>query len=316
MMWVMGSDNWIKYGWGDELSSDWTPNIPLVIDCTSFDTTNLTNDAITAATEAVIEITKTYPGPYTLMCSGGIDSQSMIWSWHKAGVDFNIVSVRYISDGIFFNDYDLVQLDEFCTKYGFTIQYKDFDLINFLEVDLPDVAIKYDCDSPQISTHIQMSRMIDTGTVLYSGNFLQPIGILLGYTLLGLHRYAESNPVPIKVIPYFFLHTAKLAHAFLNTWHDLYTPNAANMPEKVYKAAGFPVISQNGKFNGFEKIKKYYDNDKYRERVKPIDRLRFATKNSKRTFDLLFRYPYEGPGICKATMTSVQRNNFKRGYHE
>ena len=74
------------------------------------------------------------------------------------------------------------------------------------------------------------------------------------------------------------------------------------------------IIRQPEKFNGFENIKKYYD--KYFNRVKPIDRLKFASKPSKRVFDLLFRYPYEGAGKCKSSNPSVQKHNFKRGNNE
>ena len=133
-MFKMGTGNWIKYGWGDSLKEEWSPDESLTMDYTEFDISKLSSDPISAAIEAVEEISKTYPGPYTLMCSGGVDSQAMIWAWHKAGVPFNIVSIRYISDGIFFNQHDLVQLDEFCSKYNFTVNYKDFDLINFLKV--------------------------------------------------------------------------------------------------------------------------------------------------------------------------------------
>jgi hypothetical protein len=315
-MWRMGSNDWIKYGWGDELKTEWFPDDILIMDYTSFDISNLPNNAIAAAIETVEEIVKTYPAPYTLMCSGGIDSQAMIWAWHKANVPFEIVSVRYISNGIFFNEHDLEQLIEFCNKYNFNIIYKDFDLINFLEVNLPEIANKYDCHSPQFCTHIKMSEVIEHGTILYGGNFITPGISYVFYSALGLHRYDTiSKTKTRRVIPFFFLHNPKLAHAFLDIILDSETPiNKYNTRYEIYQAAGFPVISQKEKFNGFEKIKEYYD--KYFNRVKPIDKLRFASKPSKRTFDLLFRYPFEGSGKCKASRHTGQIHNFKRGSHE
>ena len=314
-MFKMGTGNWIKYGWGDSLKEEWSPDESLTMDYTEFDISKLSSDPISAAIEAVEEISKTYPGPYTLMCSGGVDSQAMIWAWHKAGVPFNIVSIRYISDGIFFNQHDLVQLDEFCSKYNFTVNYKDFDLINFLEVDLSEIALKYECASPQFCTHIKMSTLVEQGTIIYSGNYIMPTIVPIGYSLLGLQRYAEAENV--KLIPCFFLHNPKLAHSFLNIIYDNTSPGNYDKPQpqyKIYQIAGFPVIRQPEKFNGFENIKKYYD--KYFNRVKPIDRLKFASKPSKRVFDLLFRYPYEGAGKCKSSNPSVQKHNFKRGNNE
>ena len=55
-----------------------------------------------------------------------------------------------------------------------------------------------------------------------------------------------------------------------------------------FKQAGFPVIPQQNKFSGFEKIKDYYD--KVPNLVTLKDRLQYANKPSKRAFDIAFRY--------------------------
>lgn len=289
-MWTMGADNWIRYGWGTSMKNEWHPGAKLVVDFSRYDPKINEAASIDAAVLAVRDITETFPAPYTLMCSGGIDSQAMIWAWHMAKVPFNIVSVKYISDDIFFNDYDLVQLGEFCSRHNFQVDYKDFDLIPFLENELSKVASTNDCDSPQICTYIKMTELVPEGTLCFSGNFLlgrmTPGGF--NYTLLGLHRYALLSKTATRaIIPFFFLHHPILATSF-NQF------SAYRLVDSLYQRAGYPVIPQASKFNGFEKIKEFYD--KFTERVSAFDRLRFSAKPSKRVFDLLFRYPYEGVG--------------------
>lgn len=292
-MWTMGVNNWIRYGWGKEMQDSWVPGSQLTVDFSGYDpSTNITNP-VDAAMNTVREIVCTYPAPYTLMCSGGVDSQTMIWAWHKSKVPFSIVSVRYVSNGIFFNDYDLIQLNEFCAPLGLKIEYKDFDLLSFLENGLSEVANANDCDSPQICTYIEMTKKTTEGTICFSGNYL--LGRMapraLNYTLLGMHRYSMRSDTPTrKIIPFFLLHDPVLATSF-----DRFSPNKFSLGAgNIYHLAGFPVIMQADKFNGFEKAKEYYD--KYKERVSAFDRLRYSNKPSKRTFDLLFRYPYEGVG--------------------
>lgn len=283
-MWSMGADDWIKYGWD---SGKWVPGAQLTIDLRSKEIAgNL--DIHHVAVSAVHKIVDTYPAPFTLMCSGGIDSQTMIWCWSLAKVPFNIMSTRYKSNGVFFNEYDLVSLRDFCNTNSFTITYQDFDLINFLEFGLPDIARDNDCDSPQICTHIKMTESITSGTVCFSGNCLMPRAHL-NYTLLGMHRYAlRSSTQSRQIIPFFLLHDPVLAKSFVKTSASF------KSLDDIYRLAGVPIVSPPSKYNGFENIKEFYD--KYYDRVTTVDRLQYAAKPSKRVFDLLFRHPYEGAG--------------------
>jgi hypothetical protein len=287
-MWSLGCDDWIKYGWGRKLSKEWSRSDAL---CFSINKPNHNTTAIDAGINAVRKITETYRGPYFLMCSGGVDSQAMIWAWLLSGVPFEVISIQYWSDNIFFNDYDLECLDEFSAAHKFRINYKTFDLIPFLENELTEVALNNDCDSPQINTYIKMTDLVDNGTILFSGNILSSVNSPpVNYTLLGLHRFALRLPPTRQIIPFFFLHDPILATSF--------TPVDKAPMSYIYQNSGYPVIPQPAKFNGFEKIKKYYD--KYITRVLPLDRLKFSSKASSRAFDLLFRYPFEGTGKCKA----------------
>ena len=279
-MWQMGHNNWIKYGWGPELSL--TMKSPLDIfhmDFTNFDNPKSILSPSEAAIDAVQKIVKSYPAPYTLMCSGGRDSQNMILSWLAADIPFEIMSVRYISDNIFFNEYDLVALDGLAKLHNLTIKYQDLDIISFLENELDEINRLTEVGSPQYATHIKFTDFVPDGTILYSGNVLQSNSAQMGYYGFGVHRHAINiDSQNKKVIPCFFLHTPELAYSFL------YNPNITD-PD-IFPLVYTPVE----KFNGFEKIKEYYD--KYSNRVTPAHKLKAAGYPSARVFDLLFRYPY------------------------
>ena len=276
----MGHNNWIRYGWGPELSLNMqNPADRLHVDFTNFDNPKTILSPSEAAIDAVHKIVENYPAPYTLMCSGGVDSQTMILSWLAAGVPFEIMSVRYISDNIFFNEHDLVALSGMAKLHGLTINYQDLDLISFLENELSEINKLTEAGSPQIATHIKFSDFVPKGTILYSGNVLHNQSTQLGYYGFSLHRHAiNSETKTKKIIPFFLLHTPDLAYSFLNN-PEIIDPNI------------FPIqCPPEQKFNGFEKIKEYYD--KYFEQVTSAHKLKGAGYPSIRVFDLLFRYPY------------------------
>jgi len=289
----MGANDWIKYGWGEKLNDEKSPTDDFYMDFSSYKTGNINIMPIDAAVAAIHEIAKSYPPPYTLMCSGGVDSQSMCYAWIKSKVPFNVVSIRYISNGIFFNEHDLKSLNEFSKLHNIPVEYKDFDLINFLENDFPTVVKDNDCDSPHICTYIKISEMIDCGTILYSGNIIFVGTTNINYTLLGLHRYDMLNGNSNRrIIPFFFIHDPVLAFSF----HDAFSKDSdhLNSPFGIYTKGGFSIVKPPEKYTGFEKIKDYYD--QFFNRVPGKVRLKFKNKASPRTFDNLFRHPYQRHG--------------------
>jgi hypothetical protein len=292
----LGDKGWIKYGWGDLLDESQGNHKIMTIDLTNY-IIDRSVSALDAALSTVEKITNSYPAPYTLMCSGGIDSQAMIWAWHLSGKPFEIISVKYISDGRIFNEHDLSGLQEYCTTLKHSINSIEFDLINFLENDLLEIAALSECTSPHLCTYMKMSEVVSEGTVLFSGSPILrtlPVGTKhtaisspLQNTQLGMHRYGKVISTSTKqFIPFFFMHTAELAYAFTNS----YTPNLNSYERKVtmYHHGGFPVIAQSMKFTGFEVIKEYYDNMAHR--VSLSDRVQYAARPSKRVFDILFRH--------------------------
>lgn len=289
----MGAGNWIKYGWGDKLNNIWNPGDKLVIDFTNNNAPVNTLPPLEAAIDAVNQIVATCPGPYTLMCSGGVDSQSMIWAWHKSGHPFNVVSIKYVSMGVWFNDHDLAALEEFTRKNHIPVTFYNLDIIDFLENgELHSMSVEYDCQSPQICTHIKMCELVPAGTILFSGNYAgDPVlGASLNYTILGLHRYAASLTYRSRVIiPFFFNYTPPIAYTVLAN------KILVRDRREIYAGYSFPIILPEKKFSGFEKVKDFYDS--VPNRVPTALKIRYQHRPSHRIFDLLFRYALEDPHL-------------------
>lgn len=276
-------------GWGSDMSPTFDPDLPMIMDfsdCQPNDTL-----PIHAAVNSVRAISEQYPGPYTLMVSGGVDSQAMIYAWIKSGVPFKLVSVIYHDPhGRPMNLYDLADLKAYAEYYSLEVEYKTFQLIGFLEKELPKYVETYRCTSPQICTHMKMSETITAGTVLYSGNYYFT-GPLVNYTIMGLHRYVVATGRDI--IPFFFMHDPELVgsfYRFTTVINDSIMSADTTYARKciIYTLGGFHIMPQSTKMTGFEKVKDYYDVQP--NLVTPRDKLEFAKFPSKRAFDIRFRY--------------------------
>jgi hypothetical protein len=276
--------NWMRFGWGSEFSQTFDPAIPFHIDISNLIKSN--KSLLEISTRVIKRIIEKYPPPYHLMLSGGMDSQIMLWCWLNSSIPFHPVSVKYVGAPEYkevLNDHDLVELEQFANNHNVQIDYKYFDIINFLENNLENYAIKYQCTSPQLCTHMCMSEQLIEGTIIFSGNFAIDFGY--NYTILGLKRYAETSGR--SIIPFFLLHDPELAGLvkYVSGKEKKYSIKKC----EEYTNLGAPVIPQPKKQTGFEVIKDYYDTRKDLI-VSPKIRIKYANMPSKRKFDLLFRY--------------------------
>jgi len=259
---------------------------------------------LNVAINTVHSIRETYPGPYYVMCSGGVDSQAMLWAWHKSNVPFTPVSFQYCDhEGNVYNDHDLHTLKLFSKIHDISIEYKSANFLDFLNNDLWTYARLYECASPQITFYMKLAENVGDGTVIFSGNFYNENYFPVNYTLLGLHRFAEKSS--FKVIPFFFLHDANIAHAFKKTndyvvenlavlgHYEYYVKDFLAYTKKnyIYANSGFPIIPQMEKYSGFEKIKEYFNNKP--DLITRQEKLKYANKPSRSVYDLKYRYPLE-----------------------
>lgn len=253
-----------------------------------------------AALDTIEHIQKNYPPPYTLMLSGGVDSQAMLYAWLLSGTPFQTFSGRY---NINANAHDLKTLDLFAKKFHVDINYFDIDVLSFLQDEYFDYVEKYRCGSPHIITFIKMIEMISEGTPIMAGNFCSAEGEgrpVIDKNNFTLYRYSLQTGKPL--VPFFFTETRELFYSFyeqerkyINTKHFDRTNDYMVYMDRVstYQKYGFPVIPQQTKMTGFELIKDYYD-DHLAHLVTPQDKMqRLWSQNSNRTFDLLLRNKYE-----------------------
>jgi len=245
------------------------------------------------ATSAIEYIRNNYPAPYTLMASGGVDSQAMIYSWIKSGCEFRICNIRYINNEAWFNEFDFLNMQKFIQNYNLKISHLDFDIINFLDSEYQIIAEKYKCSSPQICSHIKNISSIKEGTVIYSGNLLGIRASFLNFPILGLQRYKEEGH---NLVPFFFLSTPNLAYSTwkyqLSKFNNYTQPlNYYNIKCSIYLDNGYHIEPSTKAFSGFEKVKDYYD-ARFKNNIPIAAKLASSYNGSRSTFDVLFRHKF------------------------
>lgn len=235
------------------------------------------------------KIANTYPAPYTLLVSGGIDSQAMLLAWKNSGIRFRSVFYKYNQN---FNEHDLVWLKEFSSINNLIIDYNDIDIFNVLKTEHPKYVKLYISNSPIMNCYIKMADLIKDGTVITSGSPPTLEGLSLNYSMLALERYRRAENK--NYIPFFFQEDPRVAGAFINKALEIRTHQICRHLQGYgyktyhYYASGFNVLPSY-KISGFEQYKALYDNFKYN--IPKFVNLKFAKYPSSRTFDYLFRYP-------------------------
>jgi len=250
---------------------------------------------VEAAVCAVNEIVKKYPAPYTLMLSGGADSQALAYVWKLSGKEFQTLTVRYTGyNDEFFNEHDLMCIDDWARLHQIPRTYKNFNVPEFLEGEYTSYAKSYTCASPQITTYMKMSEMVQEGTVIFSGN---PVFKKIGedfwesgitYSILGLDRYRKLTKK--SLVPFFFVHTPDLVSAFIETAknYEMFLPYFKNK-WCYYMLNGIPVKPYIQKYSGFEGLKDYYE--QYKNTIDIKTKLKYSGRSSPWYFDINFRYP-------------------------
>lgn len=236
---------------------------------------------------AVDFILKTYPKPYYVMVSGGIDSQATLYSWKLFGKDFIPTAVRF--NGL--NDFDLIEIYQFVKQHQLELNLLDFDVLNFYETEYVNYVQEYKLPSPHLTVHIAMTKSLP-GTIIMSGNFLaKPFSIYS--TQIGLTYEAFKRPF----IPFFFWATPDLAYSLLKyRKSNGYTARGYNQYDiklSTYHDLGFPVIAQKQKFSGFEQIKEIYK-ERYKNTFSGKMKLDYVKRKGHWTpYEWILRYPYE-----------------------
>jgi hypothetical protein len=132
------------------------------------------------------------------------------------------------------------------------------------------------------------------GTCIFSGDCLSKDDATIRYNNICMYEATKYR----SVVPYFFMHTPEIAYSKIFAAKKHKRKKLGDIQQQYQEKAiplineGFPIVPQQQKYTGFEKVKDLYD-EEYQHLITPKLKLKYAHKPSRRTYDLLLRYPYE-----------------------
>lgn len=206
-----------------------------------------------------------------LCLSGGIDSECLCRAFLAAKAPFEVCFLRF-KDNL--NYFDIKTNIAFCEDRSIKFSFIDIDIINFFESGkYIDVAKRYECQSPQIATHLWFLEQIDGFPVL-SGNPIAPIWQNGKWFFVGLPGELHSSYFKFFLlnnregVPWFFLYSPEMIKSFMHlkcfephrNRQVLQSSDHTYLEKcKAYLEGGFQVLPRENKFTGFELVKATYD---------------------------------------------------------
>ncbi len=251
-------------------------------------------DLLPAAKITIEDIMTNYEPPYYLMLSGGLDSQAMLDLWLRYGSNFIPTHVRYNYD---LNMHDFRYLQAYA-KNKIEINVIDFNIIDFFENKYLEYANSIKAISPHFAAHLYFSQNLK-GTIIFSGdridkyNGMNQILAMPVVSILSTNMCLFEQSNIRSIVPSFFIHTPQLAYSIIYDKKYLKCIPSNGYHTYKYKLLsyeGLRLIKPDLKYTGFEKVKDYYD---INHSVDKKTILRYRNKPSRRSFDLILRYPLE-----------------------
>ena len=249
-------DNWISVSFTD---TDMVWNV------------NITEEMLDIANSATLEencklavtnLPSTIGSRPAVCFSGGIDSQTVVDTFLYAGVTPEVVIFNFLDDH---NIHDVSHAIKFCESRNITPRLIDFDVIRFLNNQSYDFATTYKISSPQFAVHLYLAgKLKDLGytSVIFGGNTLSQ------YVRGGFYTPNKeetdwckySREINFPIIGSFWLQDWRLS-LMATIYLPYYDEGIDNYQSKItgYRTMGYDVIPQEQKYNGFETIKKYYE---------------------------------------------------------
>lgn len=195
--------------------------------------------------------------------SGGIDSQTVVDSFLLAGEIPEVTILRFEDD---LNSHDVDHALAFCETRKITPTLVNIDIIRFLNNELYEFAISNKISSPQFATHLYFaSKLKEQGftSAIFGGNCLFQFDDGDWYTPTKEETdwYKYSKNIDFPIIGSFWSQDWRLS-LFATLSMPLGKKDIAEYNYQVkidgYKNMGYDVIPQTQKYNGFENVKKYY----------------------------------------------------------
>lgn len=211
-----------------------------------------------------------------LAFSGGIDSQAMIQCFIEANISFDLFILVFADE---MNSQDVEHARLFASKHNLILNEIEIDIISFLTRDSYQIGSEYKCSSPQFASHYIMYDKIRemgyTGICCGGTAFAKNSngwGPTLSAAQSNFVEYSRIHSFPVLgnflgYDPYLCWTIALQTPAFTSPWkislepnHNYFGQQHLRYLAKVegYQGAGFDIIPQKTKFNGFEKVKDYF----------------------------------------------------------
>lgn len=125
-------------------------------------------DLRTECIRACQSICDHYPGEkFSLMLSGGSESEMLVRSFKAAGVPFNVYIGRY-ENGI--NAYDVNFATQACDSLGVPYKFLDFNVGKFFENDVIEYSLKAEIPYAGFCCIMALTDMVDGVPILGDGN--------------------------------------------------------------------------------------------------------------------------------------------------
>lgn len=220
--------------------------------------------------------------------SGGSDSQCACLALQQAGVPFTAAILVFDND---FNKVDVDSAVNFCKVYNIKYITHDIDIMGFLAKELPIFVDRYQCPSPQISTHLwfyeQLIKNYNPSSIVSGGHapYITENLWSFGSTRSQSAWMTFKDVNNFNIIGNYRGHSFDIAIAFMIAQKNIVNPmpdedkrcpvSYASKIQGMYNL-GFNVLPQEKKMTGFEEIKIML-----KERVK-----------GKFIFDKWYRTPY------------------------
>jgi hypothetical protein len=248
--------------------------------------------------------------------SGGIDSECIAEAALASNVDFTAITMRYIVDDKYMNDYDTQYAFDFCKDNNIKHISVDLNLNWFYETgEYIRYAIDYQCRSPQLACVLWLLDQykdyfpVVPGDLIYARMRIVPELVPMVYLYYCYHRYFAKTGRPgigslMQYNPEIILSTLNIARIVYKERGSF--PNDSYEDKCSALLHGGFDAKPRGKATGFEAIRMYYS-DKYNE------------QGTMREFNNRYRKPIEDmvvePQKVEVTLSeSVQKtlNEFKK----
>lgn len=207
-----------------------------------------------------------------LCMSGGVDSESMARCFLAAGVEFRVAIMRFDRE---LNWYDIRDAVAFCDRMQIPYRFFDLDVREFyLGGRHFELARKYRCRSPQLTTHLHLMDAIPGFPVLSwnvtcpyisqtgRASLLVPSDLYFCYERFLLANKRQGAPLFFLYSPELFFSFLRLPmmQDFLRRTGDWGAKHQIDYQMKcdTYRAGGFSVVNREDKFTGFETVKQFF----------------------------------------------------------